>query len=45
MFEGEGTIGQVHEKKYLGDILSDDMKNQKNLKDKTNKAVGIVNTF
>ena len=43
IYEGEETMKQVHEKKYLGDILSDDMKNQKNLKDKTNRAVGIVN--
>ena len=33
----------VHEKKYLGDLFSDDMKNKKIIKEKTNKAIGIVN--
>ena len=33
----------VHEKKYLGDIISCDMKNNKNIKEKTNRAVGISN--
>ena len=34
---------EVTEKKYLGDIISDDMKNEENLKDKTSQAVGICN--
>ena len=29
-------------KKYLGDIISDDMKNIKNIKEKINRGVGIV---
>ena len=33
----------VNEKKYLGDIFSDDMKNVQKIKEKTNRAVGIVN--
>ena len=33
----------VDEKKYLGQIISKDLKNEKNLKDKTNNAVGNVN--
>ena len=34
------TVGK---KKYLGQIISNDLKNEKNLKDKTNKSVGNVN--
>ena len=34
---------RVQEKKYLGDILSNDMKNTKNIKAKANRAIGIVN--
>ena len=33
----------VFEKKYLGDIISSDLKNKKNITDKTNKGVGNVN--
>ena len=33
----------VNERKYLGDIFSDDMKNIQNIREKTNRAVGIVN--
>ena len=33
----------VTEKKYLGDIISADTKNEKNIKEKTNRATGIVN--
>ena len=33
----------VDDKKYLGQIISKDLKNEKNIKDKTNKAVGNVN--
>ena len=28
---------------YIGDIISDDMKSEKNLKDKTNRAVRVAN--
>ena len=34
---------RVQEKKYLGDIISNDMKNTKNIQSKSNRAVGIVN--
>ena len=33
----------VHEKKYLCDIFSADTKNEKNIKEKTNRAIGIIN--
>ena len=32
----------VHKKKYLGDIITDDMNNSENTKKKTNTAIGIV---
>ena len=34
---------KVTEKKYLGDIISFDMKNTKNIKEKSDRAVGIAN--
>ena len=34
---------EVSEKKYVGDIISSDGKNKKNIKDRTNKATGNVN--
>ena len=43
LFIGKLKIKNVTEKKYLGDIVSDDLRNDKNIKDKTNKAVGNVN--
>ena len=42
-FIGEETMKTVQEKKYLGDIIAEDMKNTTNIRSKTNKAVGIVN--
>ena len=33
----------VRGKKYLGEIITCDLKNDKNIKDKTNKGVGNVN--
>ena len=42
-YVGEECMKIVNEKKYLGDIFSDDMKNSQNIKEKTNRAVGIVN--
>ena len=33
----------VSNKKYLGDIVSQDLKNKINIKEKTGKAVGNVN--
>ena len=40
---GEEVMKRVQEKKYLGDIISNDMKNTKNIKAKANRAIGIVN--
>ena len=40
---GEEVMNIVQEKKYLGDIISHDMKNTKYIKAKTNRAIGIVN--
>ena len=33
----------VSDKKYLGDIVTSDLKNSKNLQDRTNKGAGNVN--
>ena len=35
-------MNEVHEKKYLGDIISKDGSNKSNIKDRTNKAQGNV---
>lgn len=43
VYIGKELMKNVTEKKYLGDIISNDLKNEKNIKDKTNKAVGSVN--
>ena len=40
---GRVTMKNAYEKKYIGDIFSADTKNEKNIKDKTDRAVGIVN--
>ena len=42
-YEGKETMKEGTEKKYLIDIISDDMKNEENLKDKISRAVGTVN--
>ena len=42
IYIGKDIMNTVHKKKYLGVIISDDMKNHKNIKEKTNRAVGIV---
>ena len=42
-YVGEEVMKIVHEKKYLGDIFSDDMKNEKIILEKSNKAIGVVN--
>ena len=42
-YVGEENMKLVNEKKYLGDIFTDDMKNIQNIREKTNRAVGIVN--
>ena len=40
---GRVPMKNAYEKKYLGDIFSADTKNEKNIKDKTDRAIGIVN--
>ena len=35
-------IKYVEEKKYLGEIVTSNMKNEKNIQDKTNKAFGNI---
>ena len=42
-FKGREAMNEAHEKKYLGDIISRDGSNKKNIKDRTNKAQGNVN--
>ena len=42
-YDGKKEMKDVLEKKYLGDIISSDGKNKKNIKDRTNKATGNVN--
>ena len=42
-YEGRKVMKDVKEKKYLGDIISNDGKNQKNITDRTNKAIGNIN--
>ena len=42
-YAGKEDIKNVTEKKYLGDLISADNSNKKNIKDKTNKGVGNVN--
>ena len=42
-YKGKEIMENVTEKKYLGNIISSNMKNQMNIKDRTNKAVGNVN--
>ena len=40
---GREALKSVKDKKYLGSILSHDMKNSLNIKEKTDRGVGIVN--
>ena len=40
---GKVDMKNVEDKKYLGQILSKDLKNDKNIKDKVNKSYGNVN--
>ena len=42
-FIGKEKMKNVHKKKYLGDLITDDMNNYENINEKTNEAVGIVN--
>ena len=43
IYVGEKVMKQVSEKKYLGDVISSDRKNEANIKERTNKAIGNVN--
>ena len=43
IYDGKKIMKEVTEKKYLGDIISNDGKNDKNIKDRTNKALGNIN--
>ena len=42
-YDEKKQMKEVTEKKYLGDIISNDEKNDKNIKDRTNKALGNIN--
>ena len=42
-FSGTKIMKEVEEKKYLGDIISKNGNNKSNIKDRTNRAMGIVN--
>ena len=42
-FTGEEVIDETDSEKYLGDIISNDGKNMKNIKARVNKGTGIVN--
>ena len=42
-YAGKEKMKVVQEKKYMGDIISSDGLNRKNIKDRTDKAVGNVN--
>ena len=43
IYIGKNVMERVTEKKYLGDIVSSDGKNTKNITERTNKAHGNVN--
>ena len=43
IYVGKTVMKQVSEKKYLGDVISSDGKNEANIKERTNKAIGNVN--
>ena len=40
---GKEQMKNVKEKKYLGDLISSDLKNEKNIKERVGKATGKVN--
>ena len=42
---GKEPMKEVSEKKYLGDTISNNMKTESNIREKTYKAVGNVNTI
>ena len=41
-YEGKIVMKDVTEKKYFGNIISNDLKNKKNIQDRTNKATGNI---
>ena len=43
IYDGKEDMKDVEDKKYLGSIISNDMKNTINIKEKTDKGIGIVN--
>ena len=43
IFEGESIIEEKEEETYLGDVISVDGRNMKNIKTRTNKGTGVVN--
>ena len=43
VYTGKKEMKEVVEKKYLGNIISFDGKNKKNIKDRNNKAKGNIN--
>ena len=42
VFQGEVVLEMLHEEKYLGEILSEDGKNTKNVMSRKNKGLGLV---
>ena len=44
-YTGKETLKSVTEKKNLGNIITNDMKNKKNIKNRTDKALGNMNTI
>ena len=43
VFDGDKNIYEVESNKYLGQIISQDGKNVKNISNRANKGIGIVN--
>ena len=43
IYLGKSVMKQVSEKKYLGDLIYSNGKNEANIKERTNKAIGNVN--
>ena len=43
VLSGQKNMREVEEKNYLGDILTKDGKNSKNINERTNKAQGNIN--
>ena len=43
IFTGKEIMGEGNEEKYLGDVISNDGRNIKNIRSRVNKGTGIVN--